>query len=294
MERRNVPCGCGISSRESPLGIVVRIHKEFANLLEDGQMISFIQERFGFQEFSKMADGIQFYGFDHAGVKKDAGDFVEIFFAIPPVDTVTDEPCPQCKGTGEDSFFKRPCDYCEGTRKKISHDYKSLSAVSASLSVLFRSPQMYSPNEETTSRVNQLVALDIVCSNEMGGSGIGGIWSAEFCNYFRYLFDNQERKKVVFEEAVKAMKAIHFHCYYRKDKNLYRDEFWISVEANAWLLINFSGDRCGIHPSGRSSLGRGCEFSCHNVDTPVQQLGLLAAMSVIHDKAREDMGHYYY
>lgn len=292
MERRDVPCWCWISFRDNPLGIAVGIHKEVANLLEDKQMIAFLQEKFGFQGFSKMADEVQFFGFDHAGIKKDVGEFVEIFFAIPPIDVVTDKPCSHCKGTGKDSYFEYLCSYCEGTKKEISHDYKSLLAVSASLSVLFRCPQMYSPDKETTSRVNQLIALDVVCLNEMGGSGIGGVWSAEFCDYFRWLFNNQERKKNVFQEAVKAMKAAYYHCYYRKDKNLYRDEFWVNVEANAWLMINFSGDRCGIHPSGRSSFGRGCEFSCHNVDTPVQQLGLLAAMSVIHDKAREDAGHY--
>jgi len=292
MERKDVPCWCWISFRDNPLGIAVGIHKEVANLLEDKQMIAFLLEKFKFQEFLKMSDDVQFFGFDHAGIKKDAGEFVEIFFAIPPIDVVTDKTCPHCKGTGEDSYFKYPCSYCEGTKKEISHDYKSISAVSASLAVLFRCPQMYSPDEETTSGANQLIALDIVCSSEMGGSGIGGVWSAEFCNYLRWLYNNPERKKQVFEEAVKAMKAIHFHCYYRKDKDLYRDEFWVSVEANAWLLINFSGDRCGIHPSESSSFGRGCEFSCHNVDTPVQQLGLLAALSVIHDKAREDKGHY--
>jgi hypothetical protein len=292
MESRNVPCWFGISFKDNPLSIAVEVHKDIINLLEDKRMILFLQEKFGFQGFSKMADEEQFFGFDHAGIKNDVGEFVEIFFVIPPVDIVTNDPCPHCKGTGEDDYFKRPCSYCEGTKKKISHDYKSISAVSASLSVLFRCTQIYSPDKETASKVDQLIALDVVCLNEMGGSGIGGVWSAEFCDYLCWLFNNQGRAKNVMKEASEAMKAVYHHCYYRKDKDLYEDEFWARVEANAWLIINFSGDRCGIHPSERALFRRGCEFSCHNVDTAVQQLGLLAALCVIHSKAREDAGHY--
>ena len=294
MERENVPCWCEISFRENPLGIAVRIHKEIANLKENEQMITVIQEIFDFKKFSKMTDNVKFYGFDHAGIKKDAGEFIEIFFAIPPVEILTDEICPHCNGTGKDEYFKRICSYCEGSKKKILHDYKSISAVSSSLSVLFQCSQMYSPDEKTTSEVNQLIALDIICSDKMGGCGIGGVWSAEFCNYIRYLFYNQERKEEVIKEAVEAMKKVFFHCYYKEDKNLYKNEFWISVDRDAWLLINFFGDRCGIYPLGGSSSSekRGREFSCHNVDNAIQQLGLLAAMCVIHDNLREDWDHY--
>ncbi len=290
MERENIPCWCGMSFRDNPLGIAVTVHNEIANLLRNERIISCLKEEFDFQTFSKIADEGESFGFDRAGVKKDAGDFVEIFFTIPRIDIMTDDPCMRCKGTGKDSYFKGSCSSCEGTGKEIRHEYQSLYALSASLSVLFMDPQMYSPDKETTSNLKQLIALDFITSKS-GQNGFGGVWSAAFCNYLRWLYKNPVRLKEVTDEATKAMQAVFNRCYYRKNP---RYDFWVRVGENACLLISCFGDRCRVCPSpSRMALpGEGCEFFCKNVDTPVQMTALAAALFSMHDNARRDMGHY--
>lgn len=285
MESGDVPCWCEISFRDNPLGIAIRVHKDIAGSLEDRDLVPFLEGELSFGEFSKITDEGEFFGFDHAGLKRDAGEFVEIFFAIPRVDIVTEDTCPRCKGSGEDSFFKRPCSYCEGTKKKIAYDYNSILAVSASLSVLFMYPQIYSPNKETTSKLNQLIILNIVSSprNE-GGSDIGGAWSMKFCNYFRYLFNNPERAKQVSKAAEKAMKAVYYYCYYRRNKS---NCFWVQIGENTQLSIGCPGGNCRIIPQECNS-GEGCDFYGNEVDTQIQQLSLLTALCVIHDEARKD------
>ena len=47
---------------------------------------------------------------------------------------------------------------------------------------------------------------------------------------------------------------------------------------------------CGLNPShDHMDIGQGYEFSCHNTDTPAQQLTLLAGLAALHDLVRKDM-----
>jgi hypothetical protein len=292
MRRKNVPCWCEITFSENPLGIAVLAHKEIIGPLKDREISWGFEEIFGFQTFSKLLGEEEFYGFDRAGIKKDRGEFIEIFFAIPQVDKMLDNPCPDCNGSGKDKFIDIPCSYCEGMGKEISRDWSSIFAVSASLSVLFRNPQMYSPDEEATSGLSQLITLNIMTSKEMGGSGIGGVWSKDFCDYLRYLYSHKAREEQVIQEVVEAMKKVYHHCFNTLNKSLFDDEFRVSIKENAWMVIDCPGDRCGVHPSHDPLSDGGCDFSCHNVDSPVQQITLLAGLAVLHDKAREDRGHY--
>ena len=63
------------------------------------------------------------------------------------------------------------------------------------------------------------------------------------------------------------------------------------VRDNGWLSIGCSGDRTGLHPSsfGSIGIGRGYQFSCHNVDTSMQQLTLLVGLATLCDKVRKEM-----
>lgn len=55
-------------------------------------------------------------------------------------------------------------------------------------------------------------------------------------------------------------------------------------------MLNCPGNACGIHPVIHWEEGEnGYKFSCHNVDTPMQQLTLLAGLATLHDKARQEM-----
>ncbi|MDD5696872.1 MAG: hypothetical protein PHO90_02785 [Candidatus Pacebacteria bacterium] len=292
MKHKSVPCWFEISFRDNPPGIAVLVHKELIGRMKNEEKLyKNFEDLLGFKKFYTLAGEEEFFGFDRTGTKKDKGEFIEVLFAIPRVEIVTDNPCPDCGGSGTDKLLDTTCFYCHGLGKEVVHDWDPIYRTSFSLSVLFRYPQMFSPDKEIVSKRNQLIALDIAVSREMGGCGIGGIWSKNFRNYLYCLCANKTRTDQVKQEAVKAMKNVYFHCFNRRNKTGGDSDFWISNE-NAWLLINCPGDRCGIYPVHASSDNEGCEFSCHNVDTPVQQLTLLAGLAVLHDKTREDGGHY--
>jgi hypothetical protein len=71
------------------------------------------------------------------------------------------------------------------------------------------------------------------------------------------------------------------------------DEYYFQAYTQGnegWLNVSCPGDACGLHPSNGYIDGeRGYEFSCHNVDQPIQQFMLLAALAALHDLARAAM-----
>jgi len=58
-----------------------------------------------------------------------------------------------------------------------------------------------------------------------------------------------------------------------------------------WLNVYCPGDACGLNPdsNGLEGDGRGYEFSCHNVDSPAQQLTLLAGLAALHDRVDREL-----
>ncbi len=68
--------------------------------------------------------------------------------------------------------------------------------------------------------------------------------------------------------------------------------FRVSV-GDGFITIDCPGNACGIHPDHNAGLriekDEGYEFTCHNVDSPAQQLTLLAGLAALHDKARKEI-----
>ncbi len=57
-----------------------------------------------------------------------------------------------------------------------------------------------------------------------------------------------------------------------------------------WLNVQCPGSGCGLCPSHHGiERGRGYEFDSHNVDSPIQQLTLLAGLAALHDRARREI-----
>ena len=71
-----------------------------------------------------------------------------------------------------------------------------------------------------------------------------------------------------------------------------RYSFRASVDyENGWLNVSCPGDACGLNPANScgGEDGRGYEFSCHNVDSPMQQLTLIAGLAALCDKAKKEI-----
>ena len=55
---------------------------------------------------------------------------------------------------------------------------------------------------------------------------------------------------------------------------------------NGFLTLECPGDACGIYLTHHVRyVGQGCEFSCHNVDSPAQSLTLLAGIASLVGQA---------
>ena len=88
---------------------------------------------------------------------------------------------------------------------------------------------------------------------------------------------------------VQAMKTAHGYMLGRTESS---PRFRASVDSsNGWLRVDCPGDACQIYPSHGDDIkeGRGYEFACHNVDTPAQQLTLLAGLAALHDRVRKEL-----
>jgi hypothetical protein len=281
IERGVVPCVYDISYRKgNPPCIVLRLHKDFVEANKDlipiASFIDAIRKEHNLGEFLPLRE--EYFGFDNAIKKsKIVGDFIEFEIKIPVFAKKTEKLCEHCKGTGVDNFFRRECSFCEGSRYEIFYDWKSFDAISASLQILMMMTDVF--DRSTQSQNCQLLTFQIHCGKGQGHYPIGGYYGISFCDWLLSFPENHQ-----FNEVIKAMQDVYKYIHQREFSGL---DFQAYVSSDAWLVISVPGNACGIFPEGRHGLGQGREYSCHNMDTPIQQIILLVALAVLSDMARE-------
>lgn len=98
-----------------------------------------------------------------------------------------------------------------------------------------------------------------------------------------------------FDDAIRLVKMEDAmrKAYVRMLRADYLDSlsFRASVEnERGWLNVSCPGSACGLHPTDHFMRdGYGFEFSSHNVDTPAQQLTLLAGLAALHDRVDQEL-----
>jgi hypothetical protein len=79
----------------------------------------------------------------------------------------------------------------------------------------------------------------------------------------------------------------------KRDSIVWKYSFRILRLESGGLCIDCPGDACGIHPDTYAEYdikeGRGYKFTCHNVDTPMQQITLIAGLAALHDCTRKEI-----
>ena len=148
-------------------------------------------------------------------------------------------------------------------------------------SALFR----FAPQKETSSSLIQLMTFGTCTIKGQNGSYIGGEFSFPLCRWLGSLGQHE-----IIPEMIQAMKGAYgrMHGGLRDFDNFYFRAF--VNDENGWLNVSCPGDACGIQPAHSGThRGLGYEFSCHNVDTPVQQITLLAGLAALHDRARKEI-----
>ncbi|MEK7212378.1 MAG: hypothetical protein AAB686_01745, partial [Patescibacteria group bacterium] len=249
----------------------------FREIPPQAPIIKHFTESFGFKEFAGRLG--EDFGFERALKYLGAADgFLEYTIPTPLCRKPTGNPCRECNGTGRSEEFDRDCLFCEGDQD-IRYDYQEAYAVSATLSLLLG--LMEFPDIETTAAIPQLLTVTTATIRESHGGSLGGMYSRELVAYLK------SRGPGPIPEMVAAMRTV-WERVESRIRDFYDHYFSAYTQGqDGWLNVSCPGDRAGLNPAHSwIDKRRGCEFSCHNVDNPMQQLALLASLAALHDLAR--------
>jgi len=293
--KHNIPCWYELSWRPELPAIVLRVRKDFAEYISESTKLSDetpavaeLAERFRFKKFD--ADLRSKFGFDDAfEPAKDDGDFFSFVIRIPCVRHFTENPCRMFSTSGKLGHSEE-C-VCGGTGKDYEYRQKPLFAISASLAVFsFFARYGYQPSEFVTSASKpQILLFTLSADTGMHGSYINGEYSIALIRWLRTsLFTSREREPVIRTVRNASISAHRKMCGMVMEFEDF--EFRIALHGDGEFHISVPGDACGIDPGYRytrySIDSEGYEFSGHNVDSPIQQIAILAGLSALHDSAR--------
>jgi len=288
-----IPCWYELSWQEKEPAIILRIHKEFIieaeKLIKPNSPIPIaidFKNEFGFKEFCHDLRGN--FGFDNSFEPNgEKGDFVELLAKIPKIEKESGKKCQMCKGTKKDPNLGDECLYCKGSGKDFIRDWQPAFALSASFTI-FSVLAMY-PETETSSKIPQLLTVETMTREGMHGGSLHGEYGIHLVQWL-----SSFKQYTAIPEMVKAMQDAYFQMF-KYSEFLSRD-FRASIDnENGWLNVDCPGNACGLHPSDSSYGMRknsGYKFSCHNTDTPAQQITLLAGLAALHDRARKEIKLY--
>jgi len=286
--RENIPCWYELSWRKTKPAVILRIHKDFIKNIESipkkNRWADGLREEFKFTSFTDSLNGN--FGFDNAFIRKgETEEFVEFVVGIPKIRQKTGNPCPNCKGSGKDHFLERECSWCRGTKMEHKDDWRPVYAISASFTVF--SQLSFFSEKETSSSLIQLMTIQSLTRRGMHGGSISGHFSVPLCNWMDSLRERGESRII---EMVEAMQIVYKRMWGGFPFSRKYD-FRASVDyEGGWLNTSCPGNACGLNPKHMGpKKGSGYEFSSHNVDTPAQQLEIIASLAALHDKARREI-----
>lgn len=160
--------------------------------------------------------------------------------------------------------------------------WTSAYAVSATLNVLFTCA--YSLEEPTVSPMPQLLQLSFCTFRDMHGGSLNVEVAAALSAWIATQPDNSRNEKI--EEA---MKRAYQQTYRSRMSELDTHRFRAWFRQPHWVNLTVPGNACGLDPKDYDACpGHGYTLLPHNVDSPFQQLTLLAGIAAMHDLARKD------
>lgn len=288
--REDVPCWYELGWREDVPAIILRIHKDFIvktdSIYENHHMLEYFKE---IVEFDVSIDSFcgdfnkEFIGFNK--VLRNIGissDFVEFLIDIPSLVCFSNNPCRSCGGSGNSYINDSFCFFCDGKGKDRLIDWKKAFDLSASMSIITQF--LYINRVLTGSQFPQLLTVKTTTSKDSHGVSLGGEFGPAFRQWLNGLGDY-----MVIAEAEKAMKLSYCKMFHVKQVERFA-RFSVIVRDDGFLTLDCPGNACGIDPDVHWQKGeKGYRFSCHNVDTPMQQLLLISGLASLHDKARREM-----
>jgi hypothetical protein len=289
MIRENVPCWYELSWNKEEKAIVLRVHKDVRDFIETSNfsfekapLIRSLKEEFKLGNF--IGDFKGNMGFDEAfKFLGEKDDFIEFLIKMPRVRNQSGKNCSRCNGSGEEEFSHHKCFACDGMGKAFVQDWQSVYVISASLTAVLALLDIFGMDKKSQAYSVQL--LEVRTSTRKGdyGGWLGGTYSLALCNWLSSL------EKGSIKEMVEAMIIAHDCMFGLREF----EACWFKASLdydNGWLNVDCPGNACGLNPANSHvEKGEGYDFGCHNTDTPIQQLTLLAGLAALHDKARNEM-----
>lgn len=292
----NIRCWYELSWQEKPAAIIFSIRKEvIAGLdfsLSEAPIVKSLAKEFKLSEFR--ADFGENIGFENADGKAlfhnigEENGFIRFSLPIPKLKKYIEKKCDWCKGSGRDpNFGNDKCPSCSGTGKKHEIDWKTAYAISASFNVLLS--WLSFEETDTASPFPQLLTVNLTTQKGMHGGSLGGSISIPMEKWLASFVGASNDQYVSLPEISKAMRVAYEKMLGLQDR-FERFQSWVR---DGGFVADCPGDACGINPN-HWDIGenRGYNFSCHNVDTPMQQITLLAGLAALHDKARREIKAY--
>lgn len=279
-----VPSWYELLWKEEPPSIGLRIHKEFieSNKIDfkKAPIVKYLAESLRLSAFSgNFNKDIGFGGvLKHTEERDGFGEFVA---EIPQIKKKTDKKCTDCNGTGKRKYDPdKKCMFCDGSGIEWIMDWKDAFVISASFSVL--TGWLKYCKIETSAPFPQLLTVDTITKEDMHGGSLSGDISIPMRIWLESLGE-----RVELTEMTRAMKIAYGRMFGSHDHNMYRFDAYAT---NGRFIANCPGDACGLHPSDWYARKKeGYEFSCHNVDSPAQQITILAGLGALINRAQEEI-----
>jgi len=278
-----LPCWHELSWDAKGPALVLRIHQNYTDAIRikpDAPIVLGFQKTFDLGGFEGDLEGN--FGFNEALKNQGEKDgFYQYSIELPTIKVTTDTNCDRCDGMGRDADYDEDCIRCQGGGKEIRYDWKRAHEISTSLNIL--TLRLPSYDHDVSTHFPQLITFE--ASGSPKNSAVFGEISIPLRNW---LSSNPDHSVV--PEAVTAMKDAYMRMFGARMGLVEEHRFEMRIENNGGLIASCPGDACGIHPENWNfTEGRGYEFSSHNVDTPMQQLTLLAGLAALHDIARREI-----
>lgn len=284
--KKDLPCWYELSWQKESPALILRIHKDFIQNLELPPDVPILKSFM--EEFNLASSSLNFQqdvGFENSFKRQGEKDNFVIFRAeIPEIATLGKEKCPGCKGSKKRDF-DRECLECSGTGKQINIDWHRAYAVSASLSLLTK---VLSHREKVLSTLPQLLTLKTAITADMNRAPVWG----EIGLTLRNWLITQDTQPIS-QEIVQAMQSAYQKMW--AINKLSRCElayFRSQIDEKGLFYIECPGtNSCSIFHDQAWDIGegKGYNFTNHNIDTPLQQLTLVAGLAVLHDYARREI-----
>jgi len=209
------------------------------------------------------------------------GDVLPLIAPVPTLERQGAK-CTYCdQSSGEES---RPCASCGGTGWERRYDHSPAFAVAATFSLLLEMAMGFGEESEQEVITWPRQLLEVHTTVDTSGfhaCSLGGTYSRLLVGWLERLALNESE----LAEVSSAMQASYRKMLPFLGSLEWSNEFRTNLYEGGRFHISCPGDACGLDPCDEPVSGRGYKFAPHNVDTPAQQLTLLAGLAALSDRA---------